>query len=436
MQMTDMVSILEKKKNGLRLTQEEIAHWVHGVREGRVPDYQSSALLMAIRLRGMDAQETADLTLEMARTGDMADLSAIPGVKVDKHSTGGVGDLTTLVAVPLAAACGVPVAKMSGRALGHTGGTLDKLWSIPGLSTDLSMAQFIRQVKDVGCAVIGQSGELAPVDKVLYALRDVTATVDSLPLIVSSILSKKIAAGCDAILLDVKTGSGALMPTLEDSVKLAKEMVRIGKTAGRRVMALVTDMDQPLGRNIGNALEVMEAAEILKGREPGRARDLCLEVAARMAMLSFGMDEKEARGKAEAALESGAGLQKLREMVAAQGGDAAALDDYARLPTAREHVALEAPRAGYLSALQAQTLGLAANALGAGRSSKEAEIDPAVGIVLHKRVGDRINCGDTIATLHVNSRAHLEEALELARQAVTIAPQPPEARPLIFEIIE
>ncbi len=432
----DMISILEKKKNGQRLTREEIAAWVHGIDEGRVPDYQSSALLMAIRLRGMDAQETADLTMEMARTGGMADLTSIPGVKVDKHSTGGVGDLTTLVAAPLAAACGVPVAKMSGRALGHTGGTLDKLWSIPGMSTQLTMDQFTRQVREMGCAVIGQSKELAPVDQVLYALRDVTATVDSLPLIVSSILSKKIAAGCDAILLDVKTGSGALMPTLEDSLTLAREMVRIGKMAGRRMMALVTDMDQPLGRSIGNALEVMEAAEILKGREPGRACDLCLEVALRMVMLSFGLEEEEARRQVRDALCTGAGFAKLKGMVTAQGGDAGALEDYTRLPSAREKLALTAPEAGFISGMQAQTLGLAANLLGAGRASKEQEIDCAVGIVLNKRVGDRINCGEAFATLHVNDPAHLEEVESLVRQAVSIAPQAPKERPLIYEIIE
>ena len=307
--MTDMVSIIEKKKQGQCLSAEEIAYWVHGVYQGTIPDYQSSALLMAIRLRGMKEDETASLTMEMTRTGEMADLSGIPGVKVDKHSTGGVGDLTSLVAVPLAAACGVPVAKMSGRALGHTGGTLDKLWSVPGLRTDLSMEQFKDQVKRIGCAIIGQTGELAPVDKVLYALRDVTATVDSLPLIVSSILSKKIAAGCDAILLDVKTGSGALMPTLEESVQLGREMVRIGKAAGRRVMAMVTDMDQPLGHNIGNALEIIEAAEILKGRDSGRACRLCLEVAARMVMLSFGTAHDTAYAQVQDVLKSGSGLK-------------------------------------------------------------------------------------------------------------------------------
>ena len=434
--MADMISIIEKKKNGLALSQQDIASWVRGVYEGAVPDYQSAALLMAIRLRGMNAEETTALTLEMAHTGGAADLSAIPGVKVDKHSTGGVGDLTSLVAVPLAAACGVPVAKMSGRALGHTGGTLDKLWSVPGMRTDLTMEQFISQVQRIGCAIVGQTGELAPVDKVLYALRDVTATVDSLPLIVSSILSKKIAAGCDAILLDVKTGSGALMPTLQDSVLLAREMVRIGKLAGRRMMALVTDMDQPLGHNIGNALEVIEAAEILTGHDRGRASLLCLEVASRMVMLCLGSDREEAYEQVRGALDSGAGLEKLGQMLAAQGGDPAVLHDYALLPTAAQKIPVIAEQDGYIASLQAQTLGLAANALGAGRASKEEQVDYAVGIVLHKQVGDRVSCGEPIATLHVNDTARLAQAERMVRSAVAITPDAPELPPLIHEVIE
>lgn len=434
--MADMIGILEKKKSGLALTDGEIAHWVHGVYEGSVPDYQSAALLMAIRLNGMTADETTALTMEMARTGGMADLSEIKGVKVDKHSTGGVGDLTSLVAVPLAAACGVPVAKMSGRGLGHTGGTLDKLWSIKGMTTELSMDQFIAQVKDIGCAIIGQTGELAPVDKVLYSLRDVTATVDSLPLIVSSILSKKIAAGCDAILLDVKAGSGALMPTLEESIHLAREMVRIGNRAGRRTMALVTDMDEPLGHNIGNALEVVEAIDILTGKDEGRACQLCKEVAARMVMLSFGSTAHHARAQVSQALDSGAGLQKLADMISHQGGDASVLSDVSKLPTAKEQVVLRAQSAGFISSLQAHDLGLAANALGAGRANKDDVIDPAVGIVLHKRVGERIEMDEPIMTLHINNRANLDHSMQLAGRAVCIAHQPPTQIPLIYEIIE
>ena len=424
--MTDMVSIIEKKKQGQCLSAEEIAYWVHGVYQGTIPDYQSSALLMAIRLRGMKEDETASLTMEMTRTGEMADLSGIPGVKVDKHSTGGVGDLTSLVAVPLAAACGVPVAKMSGRALGHTGGTLDKLWSVPGLRTDLSMEQFKDQVKRIGCAIIGQTGELAPVDKVLYALRDVTATVDSLPLIVSSILSKKIAAGCDAILLDVKTGSGALMPTLEESVQLGREMVRIGKAAGRRVMAMVTDMDQPLGHNIGNALEIIEAAEILKGRDSGRACRLCLEVAARMVMLSFGTAHDTAYAQVQDVLKSGSGLKKLRQM----------LDDYSLLPQANEKLDVCAEKDGFISFLEAQKLGLASKALGAGRSTKDAPVDYAVGIVLHKQVGDAVSAVEVLATLYINDRAELGQAMEMLRSAIVVSDKKPAERPLIYETIE
>ena len=427
--MADMRTILETKKRGGKLAPEEIACFVHGVYDGSVPDYQAAAFLMAVRLMGMDEEETAALTLEMARTGAQADLSAIPGVKVDKHSTGGVGDLTTLVAVPLCAACGVPVAKMSGRALGHTGGTLDKLAAIPGLRTDLSMEAFVRQVQRIGCAVIGQTGDLAPVDKALYALRDVTATVDSIPLIASSILSKKIAAGCDAI-------AGALMPTLEDSRRLAEEMVRIGKAAGKRVCALITDMDEPLGRLIGNALEVREALGILRGQESGRARDLCLEVAARMVALGTGEAVAAARLRTKAALEEGRGFAKLCEMVAAQGGDVRALEETDRLPGARLRVPLRAQEDGYVSALAARDLGLASNALGAGRARKEDPIDYGVGIECCVRVGDRVRRGQTLLLLHANDEARVGPALELAAGAVRLAPEAPQPRPLLFGAVE
>ena len=434
--MADMISIIETKKQGRALTDQQIADWVHGIYEGTVPDYQSAALLMAICLNGMNAEETTALTMEMARTGGMADLSAIPGIKVDKHSTGGVGDLTSLVAVPLAAACGVPVAKMSGRALGHTGGTLDKLWSVPGLTTDLDNDRFIEQVKDIGCAIMGQTATLAPVDKVLYALRDVTATVDSLPLITSSILSKKIAAGCDAIVLDVKTGSGALMPTLEASVKLASEMVRIGKMAGRRVTALVTDMDQPLGHNIGNALEIKEAADILKGKDTGRACSLCIEVAARMVMVGLEKSEEEAKHMVLEALHSGRGLDKLGQMLSAQGGDARVLEDYALLPQAKHKVEVRAPKDGYIVSMHAQTLGLAANSLGAGRANKDEAIDYAVGIVLHTETGKPVECGDVIATIYANEEERIPHANEMILEAIVISDKKPNDHPLIYEIIE
>ena len=434
--MTDMISIIETKKRGRVLSAQQIADWVHGIYEGSVPDYQSAALLMAIRLNGMNAEETTALTMEMARTGGMADLSAIPGIKVDKHSTGGVGDLTSLVAVPLAAACGVPVAKMSGRALGHTGGTLDKLWSVPGLTTDLDNDRFIEQVKELGCAIMGQTAALAPVDKVLYALRDVTATVDSLPLITSSILSKKIAAGCDAIVLDVKTGSGALMPTLEESAKLASEMVRIGKMAGRNVTALVTDMDQPLGHNIGNALEIIEAAEILKGKDTGRAYKLCIEVAARMVMVGLNKTEAEAKDMVLEALHNGKGLTKLGQMLMAQGGDARVLEDYSLLPQAKYKVAVKATSDGYVACMHAQTLGLAANSLGAGRSNKEETVDYAVGIVLHIETGNEVACGDEIATIYANDEACIAHAKDMILGAIVIGDAKPNDQPLIYEIIE
>ena len=434
--MADMIRIIETKKHGQPLSAQQIADWVRGIYEGNVPDYQSAALLMAIRLNGMNAEETAALTMAMAETGGMADLSAIKGIKVDKHSTGGVGDLTSLVAVPLAAVCGVPVAKMSGRALGHTGGTLDKLWSIPGMSTELNNEQFVQQVSTIGCAIIGQTGELAPVDKVLYALRDVTATVDSLPLITSSILSKKLAAGCDAIVLDVKAGSGALMPTLEDSILLAKEMVRIGKLAGRKVIAMVTDMDQPLGHNIGNALEVIEAIEILKGNDRGRASKLCVEVAARMVMCGCGLDEQTAKEKVVRALESGEGLAKLGEMIRAQGGDAGVLLDYSKLPGALHHMEVKAELTGYVASMQAQTLGLAANALGAGRANKEDAVDCGVGIVLHKETGDAVTEGDVLATLYVNDLTKAAQAEQMVHDAIRIQDTAPPQKPTIYEIIE
>ena len=430
--MPDMLDILEKKKRARALDAQEIDFFVRGVYEDRIPDYQIAALLMAVRLNGMDEGETAALTLAMARTGAQADLSAIPGRKVDKHSTGGVGDLTTLVAVPLCAACGAPVAKMSGRALGHTGGTLDKLASIPGLRTDLSPQAFVSQVRRIGCAVIGQTGDLAPVDKALYALRDVTATVDSIPLIASSILSKKLAAGCDAILLDVKTGSGALLPTLEDARALAEEMVRIGRAAGRSVSALITDMDEPLGRCIGNALEVKEAVAILRNEEEGRARDLCLLVASHMIALSLDLPLKEAQARAEQALTQGAGFAKLLAMAKAQGGDTRALEDISRLPGARLRIPVPAEMGGYVVSLQARELGLAANALGAGRASKDEAIDPGVGIECCARVGDAVQKGQPLLYLHVNDEARLPAAYAHIAGAVRLGSAPPAPRPLVY----
>ena len=330
-----MLEIIEKKKFGQELTKEEIAFFANAAAEKSVPDYQLSALLMAIRLNGMTDRETTDLTLAMRDSGDIADLSAIPGIKVDKHSTGGVGDTTTLVLAPLVAACGAPVAKMSGRGLGHTGGTLDKLESIPGMSVALSVEDFIRQVKEIGVAVVGQTGKLAPADKTLYSLRDVTSTVDSLPLIVSSILSKKLAAGSDAIVLDVKTGSGAIMHTLEDSLRLAENMVRVGVLAGKPIVALVSGMDQPLGTHVGNALEVKEAIDILSGRAGGDLLEVSLTLGGFMLHLAGRVETPEAgQQMMKQAIGSGAGLAKLKQMIAAQGGDPSVCDDVTRLPRA------------------------------------------------------------------------------------------------------
>lgn len=430
-----MPELIAKKRDGHPLSDQEIAFFVNGVQAQTIADYQISAMLMAIFLRGMDARETATLTLEMANSGDVADLSAIDGVKVDKHSTGGVGDLTTLVALPVAAACGAVVAKMSGRSLGHTGGTLDKLWSIPGCRTDLQMDEFIAQTKAIGCALIGQTGSFAPVDKKLYALRDVTATVESLPLIVSSILSKKIAAGCDAMVLDVKTGSGAFMQTIEESIQLANEMVSIGTRAGKQVVALVTDMEQPLGSCIGNALEVKEAVSILKGERFGRARELSLVVAAHMVSLGLGLGYDEAHARASKALESGAAFQKLKSLVAAQGGDALALEDVSRLPKAACIHDVPAPESGYITALNSRALGVAAGHLGASRMEQSAQIDYGVGIELLVAVGDGVCKGQSIARIHAKtSEAALRCQSELLA-ATKIGPQAPSPRPLVYKTI-
>ena len=389
-----MYDIIHKKREGGELTGEEIRFFVQGFTWGEIPDYQASALLMAIFFRGMTRRETGDLTLEMAQSGDMVDLSPLPGVKVDKHSTGGVGDKTSLVIGPIAAACGVTIAKMSGRGLGHTGGTVDKLESIPGLGTDIPREEFFQIVKDTGLAIIGQSGNLCPADKKLYALRDVTATVESLPLIASSIMAKKIAAGADAILLDVKVGSGAFMKTLEDSRALAREMVRIGAQVGRRTVALITDMDMPLGRKIGNALEVQEAAEALSGKGDRRLVELCLELAANMVYLGEQAPDMEAaRARAAEAVSSGRALEKLAQMVRAQGGDPSYITNPEKFAISPAWVEVPAPQTGYITRLDAEGCGLAAVELGAGRETKDSPIDFGAGIVLLKNKGDRVERG-------------------------------------------
>lgn len=407
----NMISIIEKKKLNRPLSKEEIAFFVRGAADGSIPEYQLSALLMAIRLNGMNREETVNLTLAMAHSGDIMDLSSIEGIPTDKHSTGGVGDTTTLVLAPLVAACGVPVAKMSGRGLGHTGGTLDKLESISGLSIDLSEEQFLAQVKDIGIAVVGQTKNLAPADKTLYALRDVTSTVDSMPLIASSIVSKKLASGAQAIVLDVKTGAGALMQTTEESIELAKTMVRIGCDAGRKMVALVTDMGEPLGSHIGNALEVKEAIDVLSGRVEGPLLTVALELGSRMLLLGGKASTvEEGKEKLTEALRSGAGLEKLKQMIAAQGGDPACCDDTSLLPKAKHIEELRSAEEGYIASMDTIRLGNAAQGMGAGRRQKSDIIDHSVGYIMHKRISDRVEKGEVIATLHAKSPESAAEA--------------------------
>ncbi len=432
----NMVDVILKKKAGGTLSPEEIRAFARGAADGSVPDYQLAALLMAICWRGMTAEETACLTMEMMHSGSVVDLSAIDGVCVDKHSTGGVGDTTTLVLVPLAAACGAKVAKLSGRGLGHTGGTLDKLESIPGCSVDRMQAQFIEQVKRVGCAVIGQTKDLCPADKALYALRDVTGTVNSIPLIASSIVSKKLASGAGAIVLDVKTGSGALMQTVEQSIALAKAMVEIGAQAGKPILALVTGMDQPLGTHVGNALEVKEAIDILAGRAKGDLLTVSLELGSRMLIASgIAKDVEDGKARMMQALESGAGLAKLKEMITAQGGDGRVCDDVDYLPHAAYKIRVPAPVSGYVARMDTAAIGRCAQALGAGRQKKTDVIDPAVGLVMDVRLGDEVKAGDSLATLYLNRRELANEAVASMQRAITITGEKPELPPLIYAAV-
>ena len=432
----NMVEIITRKKLGQELTEEEIRFFVRGAAEKTIPDYQLAAMLMAIRLQGMTARETTELTLAMRDSGDVADLSAIPGVKVDKHSTGGVGDTTTLILAPLVAACGVPVAKMSGRGLGHTGGTLDKLESIAGLSVEESEEQFIRQVQDIGVAVIGQTGSLAPADKTLYALRDVTSTVDSLPLIASSIMSKKLASGADAIVLDVKTGSGAIMQTLEGSIELAKAMVDIGTLAGKPVTAIVTGMEQPLGTHVGNALEVKDAIDVLAGRTGGALKDVSLLLGSHMLVLAGrAATPEEGRGLLEKALDSGAGLERFRQMIRAQGGDPACCDDVSKLPQAAVIREVRAGCSGYVAEMDTMALGLAAQAMGAGRMKKTDALDYSVGFVLPVRIGDAVTPETPLCTLHARSEAEADRAEAAIRAAIRFSAEPVSPPPLCYAMV-
>jgi len=429
------VDIIEKKKQGLALTSQEIEYWINGYVAGTIPDYQVAALLMAIVLKGMDERETFDLTIAMRNSGDVFDLSGIDGIKVDKHSTGGVGDKTSLALMPMVAACGAKVAKMSGRGLGFTGGTLDKLESIPGLSIALTVEQLRRQVAEIGIAIVGQTGDLVPADKKLYALRDVTATVDSLPLIASSIMSKKLAAADDVIVLDVKYGDGAFMHKPEQAEQLAVEMIRIGQRYGRKICAIMSSMDQPLGRAVGNALEVKEAIETLKGRGPDDFTELCVRTGALM-LTKAGLDQG-GRGLElmRDAIASGRALGKLRQMIAAQGGDPLVCDDPGRLPQARQVTELRSDREGYVKALPAMAIGILAMELGAGRATKEQDVDPAVGIVLGVKVGDRVAPGTLLASVH-HDQLLAAGWLERLHQAVIITDQPVKPLPVIDKIID
>ncbi len=431
-----MYDIIMKKRNGGELSKEEIEFFVEGYTKGQIPDYQVSALMMAIYFQKMTEAETLYLTMAMAHSGDMLDLSSINGRKVDKHSTGGVGDKTSLALTPMVAACGIPVAKMSGRGLGHTGGTIDKLESFEGFSTGITTEQFVKNVNEIGIAIMGQTADLAPADKKLYALRDVTATVDNMSLIASSIMSKKLAAGADAIVLDVKTGSGAFMKTEEDSIALAKEMVKIGNNAGRKTIAVVSDMDQPLGCAIGNALEVKEAIDTLKGCGPKDFEELCLTLGTQM-LLAGGVttDEKEAESMLRKTIEDGSALKKLADFVAAQGGDANAVWEPECLPKANIVFPICAERDGYISRIECDEIGICSLILGGGRETKESEIDLSVGLILEKKVGDLVQKGDVLAMLHANDETKAKIATERFLKAYHISDEQPQMKPLIRKII-
>lgn len=416
-----MVDIIEKKRDGQELTTAEINFFIEGYTKGEIPDYQASALAMAIYFQDMNDRECADLTRAMVESGDTIDLSAIDGVKVDKHSTGGVGDTTTLVLAPLVASLGVPVAKMSGRGLGHTGGTIDKLESIAGFHVELTREQFIDLVNRDKVAVIGQSGNLTPADKKLYALRDVTGTVNSIPLIASSIMSKKIAAGADAIVLDVKTGDGSFMKTQEDAEELAHAMVRIGNHVGRKTIAIISDMSQPLGFAIGNALEVKEAIETLQGKGPKDLTELVLTLGSQMVILAGkAKTSEEAKEMLLDAIHSGKALAKFKEFLANQGGDASIVDDLTKLPQAKYKIELPAKQSGYISRMVADEIGVASMILGAGRATKEDVIDLAVGLVLHKKVGDKVEEGESILTIYSN-RENVEDVKQKLYDNIFIA---------------
>ncbi|KYG35960.1 pyrimidine-nucleoside phosphorylase [Priestia endophytica] len=431
-----MVDLIAKKRDGKELTKEEISFIVEGYTSGDIPDYQMSAFTMAVFFQGMTANEQAELTMSMVQSGDTIDLSAIEGVKVDKHSTGGVGDTTTLILAPLVAAVGVPVAKMSGRGLGHTGGTIDKLEAVKGFHVEIDKKEFIELVNKNKVAVVGQSGNLTPADKKIYALRDVTATVNSLPLIAASIMSKKIAAGADAIVLDVKTGAGAFMKNLEDAKALAQSMVNIGNNVGRQTMAVISDMSQPLGFAIGNALEVEEAIDTLKGKGPKDLEELCLVLGSYMVYLADkALSLEEARRMLQEVIENGKALESFKTFLAAQGGDPSVVDDVAKLPQAAHKIEVNAEKDGYVSEIVADEMGTAAMWLGAGRATKDSEIDLAVGLMLRKKVGDEVKKGESLVTIYSN-KEDVQEVKEHILKNISISSKKVEAPSLIYDTVQ
>lgn len=431
-----MYDIIHKKRNGGELSEEEIRFFIEGYTDESIPDYQAAALCMAVYFRGMTPKETSILTLAMAESGDQIDLGGIEGFTVDKHSTGGVGDKTSLIVVPIVASCGGKVAKMSGRGLGHTGGTVDKLESIPGFRTELNPDDFIKQVNGIGLCIVGQTGELAPADKKLYALRDVTATVESIPLIASSIMSKKLAAGSKGIVLDVKTGSGAFMKTVEESENLAKEMVAIGKSAGRSVTAVITNMDIPLGDSVGNSLEVIEAIKTLKGEGESDLTEVCLTLAAQMLSMVTGEDEKTCYSMAKGAIDNGLAINKLREMISAQGGNANVVDDYSLFKQPKYTAEIFSECDGYIEHTDAEKIGIASVILGAGREKKGDPIDPSAGIVLKKKTGDYVKKGEPLAVFYTDDEGKIKGAKQEFLDAFTFGNERTQPQKLIYKIIK
>ncbi len=433
-----MVDIINKKRDGTALSRDEIKYFIEGCVDGSIPDYQTSALLMAVFFQGMEDTELADFTMAMAHSGDMVDLSPIKGIKVDKHSTGGVGDKTTMAVAPIVASCGVKMAKMSGRGLGHTGGTVDKLESIPGYRTVLDKDAFLNQVNKIGVSVIGQSGNLAPADKKIYALRDVTGSVPSIPLIASSIMSKKLAAGADCILLDVKCGSGAFMKNEADAITLAEKMVAIGERNNRRTMAYVTNMDIPLGQNIGNALEVEEVVDVLKGAGPADLIHECVELSATLLYLADKGEMSECRKMVQQAINDGKAFKKLLEMVQAQGGDVSVLENTDKLPQAPVCYELKADKSqrGYISHMDTESIGIASTMLGAGRETKDSVIDPAAGIILLKKTGDKVSEGDVLARLYTSRQELIKPAVDRYLASLEFSENQPPTAKLVYAVVD